>query len=54
MTAHRITVLENRELLLMLEDGRLVDSTSDVSSADRRLLGLDGLESMIRAGTADS
>jgi ABC-type bacteriocin/lantibiotic exporter with double-glycine peptidase domain len=54
MIAHRVTTLENCDLPLMLEDGRLIDSTSDVSSAVRHMLPFDSLESVIHAGTADS
>ena len=54
MIAHRITTLENCDLLLMLEDGRLVDSTSDMSSAVTQMLDFNSLESVIHAGTADS
>jgi ATP-binding cassette subfamily B protein len=53
MIAHRITTLENCDLLLMLEDGRLVDSTSDVSAAVRHILGFDSLEAVIHEGNAD-
>jgi ATP-binding cassette subfamily B protein len=43
MIAHRLTTLEKCDLLLVIEDGRLVDVRSDVSSAVRNALDLGGL-----------
>lgn len=47
MIAHRITTLENCDLLLMLEDGRLVDSRSDVSATIKHMLDFDRFEVVI-------
>ena len=47
MIAHRITTLENCDLLLMLEDGRLVDSRSDVSATIKHMLDFDRFEAVI-------
>jgi ABC-type bacteriocin/lantibiotic exporter with double-glycine peptidase domain len=44
MIAHRLTTLENCDLLLVIEDGRLVDTTSDVSATVQEALLLGGLE----------
>ncbi|MEJ2263436.1 MAG: ABC transporter ATP-binding protein [Anaerolineales bacterium] len=53
MIAHRITTLENCDLLFMLEDGQLVDSISNVSAAVRHMLSLDTLEVVIHEGNTD-
>jgi ATP-binding cassette subfamily B protein len=47
MVAHRLTTLENCDLLLVIEDGRLVDTTSDVSATVRDALALGGLEAAV-------
>jgi ATP-binding cassette subfamily B protein len=53
MIAHRITTLENCDLLFMLEDGQLVDSISNVSAAVKHMLSLDTLEVAIHEGNTD-
>jgi ATP-binding cassette subfamily B protein len=50
MIAHRLTTLENCDLLLVLEKGQLVAVQSDVSAAIKDTLALRGLEATIRAG----
>lgn len=47
MIAHRLTTLENCDLLLVIEDGRLVDVTSDVSTTIRNALALGEPEATI-------
>ena len=49
MIAHRLTTLESCDLLLVIEDGRLVDVRSDVSTAVRDAVEQGGLE-MIATG----
>jgi ATP-binding cassette, subfamily B, bacterial len=44
MIAHRLTTLESCDLLLVIEDGRLVDVRSDVSTAVRHAVEQGGLE----------
>jgi ATP-binding cassette, subfamily B, bacterial len=52
MIAHRLTTLERCDLLLVIEDGRLMDVRSDVSAAVRDAVAQGGLE-MITAGARD-
>jgi ATP-binding cassette subfamily B protein len=47
MIAHRVTTLEKCDLLLMLEDGHLVDSRSDVPAAVRQMLDLARYEEVV-------
>lgn len=54
MIAHRLTTLENCDLLLVIEDGRLVDVTSDVSAKVQDALALGGLEASTRGETVDA
>jgi ATP-binding cassette subfamily B protein len=54
MIAHRLTTLENCDLLLVIEDGRLVDATSDVSATVQDALALGGLEASIRGEKVDA
>jgi ATP-binding cassette subfamily B protein len=42
MIAHRLSTLENCNVLLMIEDGRLVAASSDESTAIKDLFILDG------------
>jgi len=44
MIAHRLTTLENCDLLLVIEDGRLVDVRSDVTTVVRHALDQGALE----------
>jgi ATP-binding cassette subfamily B protein len=53
MIAHRLTTLENCDLLLMLEDGRLVDATSDVLATIKHMLDFDRLEAVTHRVEAD-
>jgi ATP-binding cassette subfamily B protein len=52
MIAHRLSTLENCDLLLVLDDGQLVDVTLDVLAAVKYALTSGGLEAVIqgRAG----
>jgi ATP-binding cassette subfamily B protein len=54
MIAHRLTTLENCDLLLVIEDGRLVDTTSDVSATVQDALALGGLGASIHGETVDA
>lgn len=54
MIAHRLTTLENCDLLLVIEDGRLVDTTSDVSATVQDALALGGLGAFIHGETVDA
>ena len=54
MIAHRLTTLENCDLLLLFEDGRLVDVTSDVSATVRDALALGRLEASLRTERVDA
>ena len=47
MIAHRLTTLENCDVLLVIEDGQLVDVTSDVSTTVQGALALGGLEASV-------
>jgi ATP-binding cassette subfamily B protein len=44
MIAHRLTTLENCDVLLVIEDGRLCEVTSDVKQTVREAVVLQGLE----------
>lgn len=52
MIAHRLTTLENCDLLLTLEDGQLIDSTSEVTEAIKQMLTFDKSEAVIHQGEA--
>ena len=54
MIAHRLTTLENCDLLLVIEGGRLVDVTSDVSATVQDALALGGLEASICGEKVDA
>jgi ATP-binding cassette subfamily B multidrug efflux pump len=43
MIAHRLSTLENCDLLLVIDDGQLVAATSDVSAAVRHAFAVDKL-----------
>ncbi|HKZ78300.1 MAG TPA: ABC transporter ATP-binding protein [Pyrinomonadaceae bacterium] len=47
MIAHRLSTLENCDVLLVLEDGQLVDVTSDVSTVVKDVLASGGFEATI-------
>jgi ATP-binding cassette subfamily B protein len=47
MIAHRLTTLENCDVLLMIEDGKLVSLEQDVSKSVKVALALDRIESAI-------
>jgi ATP-binding cassette subfamily B protein len=53
MIAHRITTLTNCDLLLLLEDGRLVEKTSDVLSAIKHMLDFDRHEAVVHEVKVD-
>jgi ATP-binding cassette subfamily B protein len=50
MIAHRLSTLENCDLLLVLNDGQLVDVTSDVSAVVKHALTFGRLEAVIHGG----
>jgi ATP-binding cassette subfamily B protein len=50
LIAHRLTTLENCDMLLVIEDGKLVDVRSDVSTVIKKALTLGGLEATIPVG----
>jgi ATP-binding cassette subfamily B protein len=52
--AHRLTTLENCDLLLVIQDGQLVDVTSDVSKTVQDALALGGLEASIPVGEVNA
>jgi ATP-binding cassette subfamily B protein len=54
MIAHRLTTLENCDLLLVIEDGQLIEATSDVSSTVQDALALGGLETSMHGETVDA
>jgi ATP-binding cassette subfamily B protein len=54
MIAHRLTTLENCDLLLVIEDGQLVDITSDVSETVQDALALGGLGAFTHGETVDA
>jgi ATP-binding cassette subfamily B protein len=47
MIAHRLTTLENCDMLLMIEDGKLANVEQDVSATVRVALALDRIETAI-------
>jgi ATP-binding cassette subfamily B protein len=47
MIAHRLTTLENCDVLLMIEDGKLVDVEKDVPATLKVALALDRIETAI-------
>jgi ATP-binding cassette subfamily B protein len=53
MIAHRLSTLENCDLLLVIDDGQLVDATSDVSAAVDLALNFDRLETVNARGSVD-
>lgn len=53
MIAHRLSTLENCNMLLVIENGRLVTVTSDVSTAIRDGLVLSGRNTTIHGDKAD-
>lgn len=53
MIAHRLTTLENCDMLLVIEDGRLVEMKSDVQTAVRAVLAASGLDNPVRPGSGD-
>jgi ATP-binding cassette subfamily B protein len=53
MIAHRLTTLESCDLLLVIEDGKLVDVRSDVSAAIRHAVEQGGLEISAAEAEAD-
>jgi ABC-type multidrug transport system fused ATPase/permease subunit len=54
MIAHRLTTLENCDLLLVIEDGRLVDATSEVALTVQDALALGGLGASVYGETVDA
>jgi len=54
MIAHRLSTLENCDLLLVLDDGRLVDVTLDVLAAVEYALTSGSLEAVIYRGRNDA
>jgi ATP-binding cassette subfamily B protein len=53
MIAHRLSTLENCDLLLVIDDGQLVAATLDVLTAIKQTLTTDRLVPAIQGGTAD-
>jgi ABC-type transport system involved in Fe-S cluster assembly fused permease/ATPase subunit len=47
MIAHRLSTLENCDLLLVIDHGRLVDATRQVSEAIEHTLDFDSVEAVI-------
>jgi len=54
MIAHRLTTLEDCDVLLVIEHGRLIDATSDVSAKVQDAIALGGLETSIRGEQVDA
>ena len=54
MIAHRLSTLENCDVLLVLDDGRLVDVTLDVLAAVEYALTSGGLEAVIHREITDA
>jgi ATP-binding cassette subfamily B protein len=52
--AHRLSTLENCDLLLMIKDGQLVDVTSDVSTVVKHALTFSRLEAVMHEGRSDA
>jgi ATP-binding cassette subfamily B protein len=53
MIAHRLSTLENCNLLLVLHEGRLIDITSDVAAGVERRFGFKRSEAVISKGNAE-
>ena len=54
MIAHRLSTLKNCDLLLVLDNGKLVDVTLDVLAAVEYALTSGGLEAVIHGGRTDA
>ena len=52
MIAHRLSTLENCDVLMVIEDGRLVSVRSDVTTAIRDPLLVGGLNAALEEGKA--
>ncbi len=50
MIAHRLSTLDSCDLLLVIDNGQLVDMTSDVSAVVKYALTFGGLEAVIQGG----
>jgi ATP-binding cassette subfamily B protein len=54
LIAHRLKTLENCDLLLVIEDGQLVEVTSDISDAIQKLLAANRSEMVVQENTTDA
>ena len=50
MIAHRLTTLEYCDMLLVIDDGRLITVTSDVTAVVREAIEVGGLEAVVQGG----